>query len=214
MRLFARSDSVTCVGNVRVNGDGTIDFAYGGEDLSWGNNGYDFIWHPIKGDFTLKAVMESLAWDNSWWGPKAGLMVRSSLDASSMMRVYGVKRSGGYLYVVGRQKTLAAPSSIYEQKMIDGKEGSSISYAPMLTYVRLQRVGNTFTFFYRTSAAAPWTKLYEYEDTNGEYGETVYVGPAAFGEGAGNGNLAVPYYRWRFSNVNLSTPKGTIFVVR
>ena len=98
--------------------------------------------------------------------------------------------------------------------MIDGREGSYISYAPVPTYVQLQRTGNTFTFFYRTSAAAPWTKLYEYTDTNGEYGETVYVGPVAFGEGAGNGDLAVPYYRWRFSGVKLSTPKGTVFVFR
>ena len=213
-RLFARSESATCVGNVRVNGDGTIDFAYGGEDLSYSNNGYNFMWQAVKGDFTLKAVMQSLAWDNSWWGPKAGLMVRSSLDASSMMRAYGVKRSGGYLYVLGRQKTSAAPSSIYEQKMIDEKEGSSISYAPTLTYAKLQRVGNTFTYFYRTSSSAPWTKLYEYEDTNGEYGETVYVGPAVFGEGAGAGDLAVPYYRWRFSDVKLSTSKGTTLVIR
>ncbi|MBR3221111.1 MAG: hypothetical protein IKF72_02680 [Kiritimatiellae bacterium] len=213
-RLFARSESATCVGDVRVNGDGTLDFAYGGEDLSYSNNGYNFMWQAVKGDFTLKAVMQSLAWDNSWWGPKAGLMVRSSLDASSMMRVYGVKRSGGYLYVVGRQKTLAAPSSIYEQKMIDGKEGSSISYAPTLTHAKLQRVGNTFTFFYRTSSAAPWTKLYEYEDTNGEYGETVYVGPAAFGEGAGTGNLAVPYYRWRFSNVQVRPIVGMKLIIR
>ena len=213
-RLFARSDSVTSVGNVRVNGDGTIDFAYGGEDLSYSYNGYNFMWQPVKGDFTLKAVIQSLAWNNSWWGPKAGLMVRSSLDASSMMRVYGVKRSGGYLYGVGRHKTTAAPSSIYEQKMIDGKEGSSISYAPTLTYAKLKRVGNTFTFFYRTSASASWTKLYEYIDVNSEYGETVYVGPAAFGEGAGTGDLAVPYYRWRFSDVSLSTPKGMVIVVR
>ena len=213
-RLFARSDSVTCVGNVRVNGDGTIDFAYGGEDLSYSNNGYDFVWQTIKGDFTLRAVMESLAWNNSWWGPKAGLMVRNSLDASSMMSVYGVKRSGANLYVVGRQRTSAAPSSIYEQKMIDGREGANISYAPVPTYVKLRRDGNTFTFFYRVSTAAPWTKLYEYTDANGEYGETVYVGPVAFGEGGGNGDLAVPYYRWRFSNVELRTPKGTVFVVR
>ena len=213
-RLFARSDSATCVGDVRVNGDGTIDFAYGGEDLSYSYNGYNFMWQTVKGDFTLKAVIQSLAWNNSWWGPKAGLMVRSSLDASSMMRVYGVKRSGGYLYVVGRQKASAAPSSIYEQKMIDGNEGSYISYAPTPTYAKLQRVGNTFIFFYKRSSAASWEKLYEYTDENGEYGETVYVGPAAFGNDAGAGDLAVPYYRWRFSDVKLSTPKGIILVIR
>ena len=200
--------------NVFVGADGALDFAYGGPDLSYSNNGYSFMWQPVKGDFTLSAKVESLAWDNSWWGPKAGLMVRSSLDASAMMRVYGMKRSGGYLYLVGRHKSAETGSYILEQNMIDGKAGSTISYAPAPTWFRLQRTGNVFTFFYRRSAGAAWIKLYEHEDTAGEYGEITYVGPAAFGESAGAGDLAVPYRRWRFSDVRLCTPKGTAVCIR
>lgn len=213
-RLFARSDSVTCVGNVRVNGDGTIDFAYGGEDLSYSNNGYDFIWQPVKGDFTLKAVIQSIPPNNRYAGPKAGLMVRNSLDATSMMSAYGVKRLYQYLVLVGRQRTSAAPGGIYMQTTVDGISEGNVYYVSETVHVKLQRAGNTFTFFYRESSVAPWTKLYEYTDENGEYGETVYVGPAAFGEGAGTGDLAVPYYRWRFSDVRLSTPKGTVLIFR
>ena len=213
-RLFARSDSATCVGDVRVNGDGTIDFAYGGEDLSYSYNGYNFMWQTVKGDFTLKAVIQSIPENNRWAGPKAGLMVRNSLDVTSMMSAYGVKRLYEYLVLVGRQRTSAAPGGIYAQKTVDGVSEGNIYYVSETAYVQLQRVGNTFTFFYRESAAAPWTKLYEYTDENGEYGERVYVGPAVFGNDAGEGDLAVPYYRWRFSNVRLSTPKGAVLIIR
>ena len=213
-RTFARSDSATCVGDVRVNGDGTIDVAYGGEDLSYSYNGCIFAWQPVKGDFTLKAVIQSTPGNNRYAGPKAGLMVRNSLDATSMMSVYGVKRLYQYLVLVGRQRTSAAPGSIYPQTTVDGIAEGNVYYVSETAHVKLQRAGNIFTFFYRESAAAPWTRLYEYTDANGEYGETVYVGPAAFGNDAGTGDLAVPYYRWRFSNVELRTPKGTVFVVR
>jgi hypothetical protein len=197
-----------------VNGDGTIDFAYGGEDLSYSYNGYNFVWQEVKGDFTLKAVILSIPPNNRYAGPKAGLMVRNSLDATSMMSAYGVKRLYEYLVLVGRQRTSAAPGSIYAQKTIDGIAEGNVYYVSETAHVKLRRDGNTFTFSYKESAAAPWTTLYEYTYENGEYGETVYVGPAVFGNDAGTGDLAVPYYRWRFSNVNLSTPKGTIMVVR
>ena len=81
-------------------------------------------------------------------------------------------------------------------------------------YITWAQRNNTFTFFYKESSDASWTKIYEYADTNGEYGETVYVGPAAFGNDAGAGDLAVPYYRWRFSNVRLSTSNGTVVIIK
>ena len=96
------------MGDVRVNGDGTIDFAYGGEDLSYSYNGYNFMWQLVKGDFTLRAVIQSIPANNRAAGPKAGLMVRNSLDATSKMSAYGVKRLYEYLVLVGRQRTAAA----------------------------------------------------------------------------------------------------------
>ena len=197
-----------------MNGDGTIDFAYGGEDLSYSYNGYNFMWQEVKGDFTLRAVIQSIPGNNRWAGPKAGLMVRSSLDATSMMSAYGVKRLYEYLVLVGRQRTSAAPGGIYAQKTVDGIAEGNVYYVSETAYVKLQRVGNTFTFSYKESSSAPWTKIYEYADTNGEYGETVYVGPTAFGNDAGGGDLDVPYYRWRFSNVRLSTSNGTVVIIK
>ena len=213
-RTYARSADVTCVGNVRVNGDGTIDFAYGGEDLSYSYNGYNFMWQAVKGDFTLRAVIRSIPANNRAAGPKAGLMVRSSLGATSMMSAYGVKRLYEYLVLVGRQRTSAAPGGIYQQTTVGGIAEGNVYYVSETVHVKLQRVGDTFTFFYKESSAASWTKLYEYTGAAGEYGDTVYVGPAAFGNDAGEGDLAVPYYRWRFSDVRLSTPNGTLLVIR
>ena len=90
----------------------------------------------------------------------------------------------------------------------------NVYYVSETAHVKLRRSGNTFTFSYKTSAAAPWTTLYEYTDENGEYGETVYVGPTAFGNDAGGGDLDVPYYRWRFSNVQLRPIVGTMLIIR
>lgn len=213
-RPFGVNANISNPANVRMNADGTLDFAYGGPDLSWGNNGYGFMWQPVKGDFTLTAKITSLAWDNSWWGTKAGLMVRSALDASAMMRVYGMKRSGGTLYIVGRHKTGETGEFIRDVSLIDGKDGSTINFSPAPVWFRLKRTGNVFSFFYRKSTSAAWIKIFEETDSAGEYGATAYVGLAAFGEGAGLGDLAVPYYRWNFADVSLRTPSSFVLRLR
>ena len=200
------------LGDAKANADGSLDVAQSGQDLSWGNIGYNFAWQPVKGDFTLTAKLESLPIAGSWTGRKAGLMVRSSLDTTSMMRAYGVKRTGGNFYVVGMQKTTGTGTYVREQDKVSGAPLGSYPVAP--TWVRLRRKGNVFTCDYKNAATyQKWVTHYEYEDVNGEYGETAYVGLAAWGEGDG-GYTAVPYYLWRFSDVRLHTPKGIAIVIR
>jgi hypothetical protein len=138
-------------------------------------------------------------------------MVRSSLDATAMMRAYGVKRTGGNFYVVGMQKTTDTGSYVREQSKVAGTTYSSYGAKP--TWVRLIRNGNVFTCLYKLSASEQWIKHYEYEDANGEYGATTYVGLAAWGEGDGT-QTSVPYYLWRFSDVRLRTPKGTVISIK
>ena len=197
---------------MRANADGTFDIAQSGQDLSWGNIGYNFMWQPVKGDFTLMAKIDSLAIPGSWMGRKAGLMVRSSLDATAMMRAYGVKRTGGNFYVIGMHKTSETGSYVREHGKVSDTTYPN-SYGAASTWVRLVRTGNVFTCLYKNSKVAQWTKVYEYEDANGEYGDTAYVGLAAWGEGSGP-STAVPYYLWRFSEVLLRTPKGSVLSFR
>ena len=139
-------------------------------------------------------------------------MVRSSLDTTSMMRAYGVKRTGDNFYLDGRHKTTGTGAYVREQDKVSGAPLGSYPVAP--TWVRLRRKGNVFTCDYKNAATyQKWVTHYEYEDVNGEYGETAYVGLAAWGEGDG-GYTAVPYYLWRFSDVRLHTPKGIAIVIR
>lgn len=80
--------------------------------------------------------------------------------------------------------------------------------------MRLRRKGNVFTCDYKTAETdQKWVKHYEYEDVNDEYGETTYVGLAAWGEGGG-GDTAVPYYLWRFSDVSLYSYNGLVIYIR
>ena len=199
-------------GDVKVNADGSLDFAQSGRGLFDYNSGYNFLWQPMKGNFTLTAKVESLPVASQWLWRRAGLMVRSSLDATAMMNAYGVYLEEGDLYCVeSRQKTTATDPNIATQAKVAGATLGSYSATP--TWVRLIREGNKFTCLYRLSVAGEWLKVYEYEDTNGEYGETVYAGLAAWGDGDGS-STAIPYYLWRFSDIRCHEMKGTRIILR
>ena len=215
-RQFDTSDAnALFLGDVKANADGTIDMAQSGRDLSWGNNGYNFLWKPMKGDFTLVAKISCLTpTGDRWYGRKAGLMVRSSLDATANMRAYGIKRTGDTLFVDGRHKTTATGQAVREHDKVAGAPISSFSASTSTSaWVRLRRVGNVFTAEYKISRSDNWALEYEYEDTNGEYGETTYVGLTAWGEGDGT-YTTVPCYLWRFSNVRVGPIPGTVLTFR
>lgn len=116
-RSFDVSAGSTWLGDVKANADGSFDVAHSGRDLSWGTVGYGFMWQEIKGDFTIMAKLESLPIAGSWSGRKAGLMVRSSLDAPAMMRAYGVKRTGDKFYPLGVQKTSGTEGWVLDQNL-------------------------------------------------------------------------------------------------
>ncbi len=201
------------LGDVKANVDGSLDMAHSGRDLSYSYIGYNFLWKPVKGDFTLVAKIDCLPpTGDRWYGRKAGLMVRSSLDAAAYMRTYGIKRTGDNFFVDGRHKTTATGQSVREHDKVAGAPIGSYP-APASSWVRLRRRGNVFTAHYKYGQMANWALEYEYEDVNGEYGETTYVGLSAWGEGDGT-YTTVPCYLWRFSEVSLTTPRGFIMVVR
>ena len=210
-RSFDVSAGSLWSGDVKVNANGSFEVAQSGRDLSWGTIGYNFIWQPLKGDFTIEAKIESLPISGSWVGRKAGLMVRSSLDTTAMMRAYGVKRTGNNFYLVGMHRTTATGQYVREDNKVSGAPLGSYAAAP--TRVRLRRKGNVFTCQYKAAAVTRWTTHYEYEDVNNEYGETTYVGLAAWGEGEGP-STAVPYYLWRFSEIECHTPLGFVMIVK
>ena len=193
----------------------TIDMAQSGRDLSWGYNGYNFLWKPMKGNFTLVAKIDCLPpTGDRWYGRKAGLMVRSSLDATANMRAYGIKRTGDYLIVDGRHKTTETGQAVREHVKVDGAPISSFSASTSTSaWVRLRRRGTVFTAEYKIAQSDNWALEYEYEDTNSEYGETTYVGLTAWGEGDGT-YTTVPCYLWRFSDIRLRTLQGMVISIQ
>ena len=211
-RAFDVNADSLFLGDVKANADGSLDVAHCGQDLSWSNIGYTFLWKPMKGDFTLVAKIDCLTpTGDRWYGRKAGLMVRSSLDAGAMMRAYGVKNSFGNIYLVGMHKTTVTGQYVREHDKVAGAPLGS--YPESTTWVRLRRRGNVFTCQYKAAGVTKWTTHYEYEDVNNEYGETTYVGLTTWGEGDGT-YTTVPCYLWRFSEVSCHSPLATVFVVR
>ena len=210
-RSFDADASSPFSGDVKVNADGSLDFAHGGRGIFSGANGYNFLWQPAKGDFTLTARMESLPVASQSLWRRAGLMVRSSLDTSAMMSIYGVYRDeDDRFYVQSRQKT-ATDQSIVNQSAVAGAETGPYDATP--TWVRLVREGNRFTCLFRFSDSGIWLKVYEYEDVNGEYGRTVYAGLATWGDGHGS-DTYIPYFNWRFSNVRLNEEMGFTIILK
>ena len=203
-------------GNVTVNADGSLDFAHGGRGIfsdgyGGGANGYNFMWQPVKGNFTLTAKIVSLPVASQPFWRRAGLMVRSSLDTSAVMSVYGVYfDDDDRFHVQSKQKTATDPN-IVSQSVVAGAEVGPYAATPI--WVRLVREGNRFTCLFRSSGSGDWLKAYEYEDVNGEYGKTVYAGLATWGDGHGL-DTYVPYYPWRFSDVRLYARQGMRIIIR
>ncbi len=210
-RSFAADAGTLFSSDIIANADGSLDVAHSGRDLSKYYVAYDFMWKPVKGDFTIVAKIDCLPIAGNWRGRKAALMVRSSLDVGAMMRAYGVKRTDNSFIILGMQKTTATAPNVDEQAKVADAPIDRYS-APASTWVRLRRRGNVFTAHYKTSQSSRWSLEYEYEDVNGEYGETTYVGLSTWGEGGG-ADTAVPYYLWRFSEVSLTTPRGFMMIV-
>ena len=91
-------------------------------------------------------------------------------------------------------------------------------------YLKITRIGNVFESWFKKPGDAGWTKYYRYEDTNGNYGDTVYVGPlTTFINPTSyaldmNSNFvseyARPRYSWRFRDIKATPVLGTVVLIR
>ena len=84
----------------------------------------------------------------------------------------------------------------------------------------LERTGSVFTYYYRAAKTDPWTAIYRYDDSEtGFYGDTVYVGPVAtcvnLGANSwGGDSYRTARYAWRFSEIDIHSPRGTAVILR
>ena len=214
-RTFNSAASANNPGDVRFNGDGTIDLAYGGNDLYQAENGYNFLWRPVTGDFSCTAWISFTG--QGLYGTmaqKGGLMVRSALDAGAPFEACVVKREGGHLKIGGKRCTARGQNPKDGGAYLDGKNGwtERVSDDDSGCWLRIRRDGNVITYSYKKDNGG-WKVVYRFEVSPDVYGETVFVGPASTSY-IGSDYSRTPTYDWRFSNVQVRPISGFVFSVR
>ena len=218
-RTFNGVASANNPGDVRFNGDGTIDLAYGGNDLYLGENGYNFLWQPVKGDFTCVTRVDFTPQTSLSVGmaQKGGIMVRSALDAAAPFEACVIKKEGtptGHLCIGGKRCSARGNQPTDGGKYLDGADGwtERVSDNDTGCWLRMRRKGNVITYSYRKDGDS-WKTVYAFEVSPDVYGDTVYVGLASTSY-IGAGYSRTPTYDWKFSDVNIHETKGVSIIIR
>lgn len=214
-RIFTGSAADCYPSDIRVNDDGSFDFAFTGTDINYNNpskypvRGHSFLWRPVRGDFVMTARLNMR--ESSWLGgEKAGLMVAANLTSTSPFEAF-LLRGNKSLGLRARRASLSEPVTI------GGVKAWGVGYTSKTIYIRLRRKGSKFTYSYRASKSAQWTDIYEYDDTTGYYGDTVYAGPVATCVSTGwtsTSTYRTARYAWRFSETDVRPTAGTAFLLR
>ena len=214
-RTFNSVASANNPGDVRFNANGTIDLAYGGKDLYGSENGYNFLWQPVKGDFSCMTRIEAqLTMNVSSAAYKGGLMVRSALDAAAPFEACVIKKEGGHLCIGGKRCTARGNNPQDGGKYLDGANGwtERVSDDDTGCWLRMRREGNTITYAYRKDNGV-WKTVYSFDVSPDVYGETVYVGLTSTSY-IGAEYSRTPTYDWRFTNANIRSILGSVLTVR
>ena len=205
-RTFNGVASANNPGDVRFNANGTIDLAYGGKDLYGSENGYNFLWQPVKGDFTCVTRVDFTPPTllSGSMAQKGGLMVRSALDAAAPFEACVIKMDAGHLMIGGKRCTARGSQPKDGGKYLDGANGwtERVSDNDTGCWLRLRREGNTITYAYRKDNGGVWKDVYSFDVSPDVYGETVYVGLTSTAY-IGYEYSRTPTYDWRFSHARV-----------
>ncbi len=155
-----------------------------GSDIWNTSDGFRFAHQSLTGDGTITAKIEKLGNTDAW--AKAGVMMRDGLAANAVNAMTNVTAASGALF----QRRVAV-GGVTVNTIIAGQA------APK--WVRLQRVGNTFTGSYSPDGTT-WTVITSEVIT---MGPTVYVGLASTAHNTARLTRSV------FSNVTVTTPSTT-----
>ena len=214
-RTFNKTASENNPGDVRFNGDGSIDLAYGGNDLYSAENGYNFLWKPVTGDFTCVARVEYLSpIRTGGTAYKGGLMVRSALDAAAPFEACVLKFEQWHLMIGGKRCTARGQNPKDGGAYLDGASSwtERVSDDDTGCWLRIRREGNEISYSYRKDNGS-WKVVYRFEVSPDVYGDTVYVGLTSTSY-IGYDYSRTPTYDWKFSNVCVRPISGTVFTVR
>ncbi len=192
-------------GDVRFNANGTIDLAYGGKDLYGTENGYNFLWQPVKGNFSCVTRVDFTPPTllSGSMAQKGGLMVRSALDAAAPFEACVIKWESSHLRIGGKRCTARGNQPTDSGNYLDGEKGwtERVSDNDTGCWLRMRREGNTITYAYRKDNGV-WKDVYSFDVSSDVYGETVYVGLTSTSY-IGFEYSRTPTYDWRFSHVRV-----------
>ena len=202
---------------MRFNANGTIDLAYGGKDLYGSENGYNFLWQPMKGDFTCVTRVDFTPPTllSGSMAQKGGLMVRSALDAAAPFEACVIKMEGGHLKIGGKRCSPSGNLPTDGGNYLDGAKGwtERVSDDDTGCLLRMRREGNTITYSYWKANGGGWKTVYSFDVSPDVYGETVYVGLTSTSY-VGYDYSRTPTYDWRFSKVRIRNPEGMIIFIQ
>jgi alpha-L-fucosidase len=174
------------IGGVSATGsfgesNGTLTMQGSGSDV-WGTaDSFRYAFKAVNGDCTITARVLNMTNTATW--AKAGLMIRSSLDAGASNALVFLSPANG----IALQRRATAGGSTSSLVNVTGMA------APY--WLRLTRVGNTFTA-YRSADGATWTSV---GSTTFDMPGAVFIGPMVCS--VKNGTLC----QAQFDNVTVAT---------
>ena len=177
-----------------------FDMVAGGSDIWNKADGMNFLYKQVTGDFDAKVRVASLDRPDNW--TKAGLMVREELAGDSKnISSLATPSTGQNQFQANIRPTKGADTA----ELSDGNNRPTVAYPN--SWVRLQRVGNTFTCSYSTDGTT-WKGL----ATNtpaAAFPATVYVGMACTSHNNSVGQVAHAQFR----NFSIVGPAGPLAIV-
>ncbi|MCK0148364.1 PKD domain-containing protein, partial [Arenibacter sp. F26102] len=163
------------IGNVAANGEacfdnGRFEVKASGADIYNSADEFHYVYQELEGDGEIIAQLISLEQTNDW--AKAGVMMRSDLDANSAMAM---------MIMAPNPNSVGGPGYSFQHRPSKGANMSSGNYtAPAPApggfphYVRLVRSGNAFTA-YVSETNGSWVQV---GSTNIPMGQNIFVGLA------------------------------------
>ena len=115
-----------------------------GYDIYGYNDGFHYLYVETSGDVTVTALVENFSASRNW--AKTGIMFRDSLSAASSHYSMFLTRSKG---VANQYRTCTACSTYHAQSWF---------YSPSSVWLKVTKVGNVLTAYYRpsTSTSDTW----------------------------------------------------------
>jgi len=134
-----QSQDIGTTGGSAAESDGTWAISADGADIWWRSDQFHYAHVPLSGDGTIVArVVDNGTGSNAW--AKGGVMIRETLEQDSKHAIMALTGGSG-----GGKAFQHRP--ITDQRSMSAHGGDPVA-PPM--WVKLTRVGNTFTGYYST----------------------------------------------------------------